>query len=141
MAELTTKENTLKIPMPSVLVNTVHRVIGKACSQFERDGIILEKGAIITPRRIDAHRALYERYCRLWSVYPDLYISLATPRESKFRLKFFQILFLRACLRHGRMLMIAPRAAGKSFICVLALYLVCMFRPGSHVRKDSAIIL
>lgn len=42
-------------------------------------------------------------------------------------------MFLRACVRYGRVLTIAPRAAGKSFICILALYLICIFRPGSHV--------
>jgi hypothetical protein len=42
-------------------------------------------------------------------------------------------MFLRACLRYGRVLTIAPRAAGKSFICILALYLICIFRPGTHV--------
>lgn len=36
-------------------------------------------------------------------------------------------------MRHGRVLTIAPRAIGKSFICILALYLICVFRPGSHV--------
>lgn len=35
-------------------------------------------------------------------------------------------------MRHGRVDTIAPRAAGKSFICVLALILISVFRPGSH---------
>ena len=69
----------------------------------------------------------------LFICYPDLYLDLIKPPESRFKLKFFQVMFLRACLRYGRVLTIAPRAAGKSFICILALYLICIFRPGTHV--------
>lgn len=98
-----------------------------------RDGIALDKGAVLTERRIDNNMELYKKYVSLWMVYPDLYLRLITPTTSKFRLKFFQVIFLRACLRYGRVLTIAPRAAGKSFICILALYLICIFRPNSHV--------
>ena len=126
-------ENTLSFKTPNQLIETVHYVIGAVGQQFIRDGIILEKGAVISAKRIDKNIDIYKKYCELWSVYPDLYIKLITPTTSKFRLKFFQIIFLRVCLRHGRILTIAPRAAGKSFICILALYLICMFRPGSHV--------
>lgn len=123
----------INILEPNKILNTVHHVFKQASKQFYRDGVPLEKGAVITQRRIQDNRELYERYCGLWSVYPDLYIKMITPTNSKFKLKFFQIIFLRACLRHGRILTIAPRAAGKSFICLLALYLICIFRPGSHV--------
>lgn len=131
--EILEKENHLNLPLPSVILNTIHYVAGKVSSEFIRDGVPLEKGAILTERRIDNNRELYEKYISLWSVYPDLYLQLITPTTSKFKLKFFQVIFLRACLRYGRILTIAPRAAGKSFICILALYLICVFRPGSHV--------
>lgn len=123
----------INILEPNKILNTVHHVFKQVSKQFYRDGVPLEKGAVITQRRIQDNRELYERYCGLWSVYPDLYIKMITPTNSKFKLKFFQIIFLRVCLRHGRILTIAPRAAGKSFICLLALYLICIFRPGSHV--------
>lgn len=122
---------------PNQLINTIHYTIGAATQQFKKDNIILEKGAVISAKRIDKNRDLYQKFCRLWSVYPDLYIKLITPSTSKFKLKFFQVIFLRVCLRHGRILTIAPRAAGKSFICILALYLICMFRPGSHVNTKQ----
>lgn len=100
---------------------------------FYRNGIPLEKGAVITEKRIQKKIRLYEQYADLFSSYPDLYLELIKPVGSKFKLKFFQVMFIRACLRYGRVLTIAPRAAGKSFICILALYLICIFRPGSHV--------
>lgn len=123
----------MAILFPNQILDTMHYVVGKVSKEFMRDGVPLEKGAVISERRIDKNFELYSRYCELWSVYPDLYIKMITPTTSKFRLKFFQIIFLRACLRYGRILTIAPRAAGKSFICILALYLICIFRPGSHV--------
>ena len=33
-------------------------------------------------------------------------------------------------MRYGRVLVIAPRAFSKSFISILAMYLMCIFRPG-----------
>ena len=123
-----------EILLPDQILDTMHYVIGKASTQLMKDGITIKKGAVFTPRRVDKNIELFQKYCWLWSVYPDLYIRLITPSHSKFKLKFFQVIFLRACLRHGRILTIAPRAAGKSFICILALYLICMFRPHSHVN-------
>lgn len=125
---------------PDEIKNIIHRSIGQVSKEVRRNGIILEKGAIITPQRIDKNLELYKHYYAFWSVYPDYFIREITPTTSKFKLKFFQILFLRACLRHGRILTIAPRAAGKSFICILALMLICIFRPNSHVLYKCATI-
>ena len=125
----------VEILMPQTILNTVHFVMKDVSKKFYRDGVELEKGAVITKQRIEKHRGLYEQIMNTWSVYPDLYLKMITPTTSKFKLKFFQIIFIRACLRHGRLLTIAPRAIGKSFICILALYLICIFRSGSHVRK------
>lgn len=130
-----------KILLPNAILNVVHYTIKTATKKFYRDGIELEKNAVITPRRIEKNLELYKKWLNYFSVYPDMYVKLITPISSKFQLKFFQVLFLRVCLRHGRILTIAPRAAGKSFICILALYLICIFRPGSHVKLNSAVIL
>lgn len=123
----------MEILLPDQILNTLHYVAGKVSQTYMRDGVPLEKGAVLTARRIDQNFEIYKKIYETWSVYPDRYIELITPTTSKFKLKFFQILFLRACLRHGRILTIAPRAAGKSFICILALILICIFRPGSKV--------
>lgn len=120
------------ILFPAAMLETKKLFIGKG-ETFYRDGVPLEKGAVLTERRIKKHLQLYQQYMELFMAYPDMYLDLIKPIGSKFKLKFFQIMFLRACLRYGRVLTIAPRAAGKSFICILALYLICVFRPGSHV--------
>lgn len=121
------------IEKPSVILDTMHYTLARVAQTFVKDGVELEKGAILTKDRVDRSIDLYKKYCWLWSVYPDLYLKQITPSTSKFKLKFFQVLFIRVCVRHGRIVTIAPRAAGKSFICILALYLICIFRPGSHV--------
>lgn len=120
------------ILFPAAMLETKKLFTGKG-ETFYRDGVPLEKGAVLTERRIKKHLQLYQQYMELFMAYPDMYLELIKPVGSKFKLKFFQIMFLRACLRYGRVLTIAPRAAGKSFICILALYLICIFRPGSHV--------
>ena len=79
----------INIQMPQAILNTMHYVVKKASKEFYRDGIPLEKSAVISARRIEKNFDLYSKYCALWSVYPDLYIRLITPTTSKFRLKFF----------------------------------------------------
>lgn len=122
----------LNILLPEAMLSATKRVMSKG-ETFYRNGVPLEKGATITEKRIQKHLRLYQQYMDLFLSYPDLYLDLIKPTTSKFKLKFYQVMFLRACLRYERVLTIAPRAAGKSFICILALYLVCIFRPGSHV--------
>lgn len=124
---------------PDEMLKTNGKFISQQ-KQFFRNGILLEKGAVLTEKRIENNREVFEKYCEYWSVYPDMYLEMIKPTTSKFQLKFFQRIFLRACLRHGRVLTIAPRAAGKTFICVLALYLICIFRPGSHVNRGAVIL-
>lgn len=124
------------ILFPAAMLETKKLFVGKG-ETFYRDGVPLEKGAVLTERRIKKHLQLYQNYMELFMAYPDMYLDLIKPIGSKFKLKFFQVMFLRACLRYGRVLTIAPRAAGKSFICILALYLICVFRPGSHVNTKQ----
>lgn len=120
----------INIREPNVILNTVHYVVQSTVKKFYRNGVELEKGAIITERRIKKNRGLYEKYCSFWSVYPDLFLDLIKNTNSHFNLFFYQRLFLRLCMRQGRLAVIAPRAFSKSFISILAMYLMCIFRPG-----------
>lgn len=124
----------MDIVTPELILNATNRIFKKEQVICYKNGIPIEKGVIITKERLDKKIRLYEQYVELFMQYPDLYLELIKPAGSKFHLRFYQIIFIRACMRFGRVLTIAPRAAGKSFICILALYLICIFRPGSHVR-------
>lgn len=120
----------LNILKPNQILNTVHYVVNIATKKYFKNGVELEKGAIITERRIEKHRKLYEKYCEFWSIYPDLFLDLIKKEDSHFNLFFYQRMFLRLTMRYGRLCVIAPRAFSKSFISILALYLLCMFKPG-----------
>lgn len=64
----------LNIQLPNQILNTIHYIITTTTTQkFYKNGIELEKGAIITEKRIEKHRNLYEKYCSFWSIYPDLF--------------------------------------------------------------------
>lgn len=116
-------------PQEMLSSKTVHVNSGKS---YFRNGIQLEKGATLSEKRIEQHQKLYQQYMDFFLNYADCYLDLILPTTSKFKFKFFQRMFLRACIRYGRVLTIAPRAAGKSFICILAQLLICIFRPGSR---------
>lgn len=119
----------INITLPNKMLEITHLVVKNAAQKFYKNGIELEKGAIITERRIERNRGLYEKICNLWSVYPDLFIDLITPSTTHFKLFFYQRLFLRLTMRYARLFVVAPRAFSKSFISILALYLLCMFKP------------
>ena len=70
MCEVVKIERTIKTP--EAILSTIHYVINKTAKKYYRNGIELEKNAIITPRRVDRQRELYETICHYWSVYPDL---------------------------------------------------------------------
>jgi hypothetical protein len=77
---------------------------------YYRNGIELEKGALITPERIEKNRELYENICSKFTAYGDLFVDLITPVDSNFELYFYQRIFLRACMRYRYHYCTAPRA-------------------------------
>lgn len=98
-----------------------------------REGIKIDKGAILTEDRIDKYYDLYTKYINFFTVYPDLFIDLITPKDSHWCLFPYQRIFLRACMRYRYHYCTAPRAFAKSFLSILSLYLRCMFLPRSKV--------
>lgn len=115
---------------PSMIMAAAAKVLRTVQSKYYKDGIELEKGAVITQKRIDQNRALYEQWNEFFISYPDIFLDLISPSDSKFHLFFYQKLMLRATLRFGRVFVVACRAFSKSFLSILALYLACIFRPG-----------
>jgi len=93
--------------------------------------IKLDKGAMLTQEKIDGNAELLQKYMALFTVYPDLFIDLITPKDSGFTLYFFQRMYLRACMRYSYVYITAGRGTSKTFLAVLALYLRCIFQPTS----------
>ena len=99
----------------------------------EREGIELEKGAVITNEYLERN---YEDLCKwvnLFTAYPDYYLDIIRPADSEFSLFFYQRFTLRALMRFKDVFITAPRAFSKSFITILALFLQCVFIPGRKV--------
>ena len=98
-----------------------------------KNGVVVHKGATLSRNRINKHLALYQIYATFFSAYPDLYLDLIKPVNSGFHFFFYQRIFLRACVRYRYVYTTAPRAFSKSFISILAIYMICMTRPGAKM--------
>ena len=99
----------------------------------ERDGIELEKGAVITNEYLERNREDLEKWINYFTAYPDIYLDIIRPADSEFSLFFYQRMTLRALMRFKDVFITAPRAFSKSFITILAFFLQCVFIPGRKV--------
>ena len=105
----------------------------KFVERAEREGIELEKGAVITNEYLDRH---YDELCKwvnYFTAYPDIYLDIIKPADSEFSLFFYQRMTLRALMRFKDVFITAPRAFSKSFVTILAMFLQCVFIPGRKV--------
>ena len=91
----------------------------------------IEKNVVLTKENVEENRQLIEKYIEFFSAYPDIYLDLILPSESKFHLYFYQRIFLRACMRFKYHYCIASRGYSKSFLSILAGILRCIFLPGT----------
>ena len=98
-----------------------------------RNGIVLDKGVVLTEDRIMKNFELYADQISFFTVYPDLFIDLITPKDSNWSLFPYQRIFLRASMRYRYHYCTAPRAFAKSFLSIMSLYLRCVFLPRSKV--------
>jgi hypothetical protein len=103
----------------------------KTYARPQREGIDLEKGAILTEAFIRENSEIIENYFDHFMAYPDIFIDLVTPVNSHFSLYFYQRIFLRACMRFRYHYAVFTRAFSKSFLSILATMLSCIFLPRS----------
>ena len=72
-------------------------------------------------------------YVGYWREYPDKFIDFMCGPNSKFKLFFYQRVFLRAVIRHKYAYATFPRAYSKSFLSVLTLIVRCILYPGAKL--------
>src|SRR5690606_26799250 len=72
------------------------------------------------------------KFCSYYMMYPDKFIDLISPPNSKIKLFFYQRILLRVLMRYQNVYVTMTRGSAKSFTQVLALYLKCIFRSGGH---------
>lgn len=73
----------------------------------------------------------------LWRSKPDLFIDFILPKDSKFQLKLYQRVILRAILRYRNTYFTLTRGSSKSFLQILGKYLECMFYPNAQIMITS----
>ena len=96
-----------------------------------REGIEIEKGAILTEQYLIEHEDLFREYADFFTAYPDIFLDIIKPEDSNFTLFFYQRIVLRAIMRFREVYVTACRAFSKSFLTILALFLQCVFIPGT----------
>lgn len=97
----------------------------------QREGIKIDKGAILTSQYLEKIEGLLRKYISFFTAYPDLFLDLIKPQESEFKLFFYQRIVLRAVMRFKEVNVTACRAFSKSFISILGIFLQCIFMPGT----------
>lgn len=99
--------------------------------RYEREGVEVEKGVILTEPYLIENEELFQRYCNFFSAYPDIFLDIIKPKDSAFSLFFYQRIVLRAVMRYKEIYLTAPRAFSKSFLIILGSILQCIFNPGT----------
>lgn len=72
----------------------------------------------------------FAKYVALWRQCPDLFIDFITPPNSKFKLFFYQRIFLRTAIRSKYFYATFTRAFSKSFLSILILHIKLVLLPG-----------
>ena len=88
----------------------------------------------LSEERVNNIVPIAREYVAFWREYPDIFVEfLCGENKDKFKLYFYQRVFLRAVMRHRYAYATFPRAYSKSFLSVLVLMLRCVLFPGSHL--------
>ena len=93
----------------------------------------LKKPLVITDDMLKKHESTLIKYLSFFRVYPDIFIDMISAEDCPFNLFFYQRLFLRIVFRYKYVYVTFTRAFSKSFLSIMALYLKCMFYPGSKL--------
>ena len=115
----------------SVLTSYNKQIENLSCIERLKYEYGVEKNVVLSRENVEKNRKLLEKYMEYFSVYPDIFLDLISPADSKFHLYFYQRIFLRACMRFKYHYCIASRGYSKSFLSILAGILRCIFLPGT----------
>lgn len=75
----------------------------------------------------------WRKFTSYYRQYPDRFIDLISPPNSKIKLFFYQRMLLRILFRYQNVYITMTRGSAKSFTQVLALYLKCIMYSGIHL--------
>ena len=117
--------------MSKKLFKERNRTDASLIQRGQREGIEIDKGAILTIPFLEKNEELFRKYCEFFTAYPDLFLDIIKPADSNFSLFFYQRIALRAVMRFKEVYLVACRAWSKSFLVILAMFLQCIFIPGT----------
>ena len=95
-----------------------------------------EQNGFLTHKRVDENFEKVGKMLNDFIVYPDCFVDLMIPHDSKFHLFFFQRIMLRCMARNNQTYAVFSRGTSKSFLADLDRYLHCMFVP----RHNTTIV-
>lgn len=75
----------------------------------------------------------WRKFCEYYMQYPDRFIDLISPPNSKIKLFFYQRVMMRILFRSQKVYFTFTRGSAKSFTQILCLYLKCIFLPSVHL--------
>lgn len=81
----------------------------------------------------DSLKPQFRKFTSYYRVYPDKFIDLISPPDSKIKLFFYQRMMLRILFRYQTTYFTMTRGSAKSFTQVLGLYLKCIMFAGTHL--------
>lgn len=98
--------------------------------QGMRLGTPIDKGVVLSTDYLEQNEEHLQEIMTIFSAYPDVFLdTIAT--ENSFSLFFYQRIVLRAMMRYKDIYLTACRAFSKSFLIILAMFLQCIFMPGT----------
>lgn len=77
------------------------------------------------------------KYLALFRSYPDLFIDFVLPKDSKFKLLFYQRMMLRVMFRYRKTFLTYTRGSAKSFTQILGKYIECILYPNSKIMLTA----
>ena len=87
---------------------------------------------VLTTKKVDRHFEECGRALNELLVYPDIFLDICTPMNSRFKLFFYQRIILRSMSRYRQTYVVATRAASKSFLAFASRFLASMCIPNHH---------
>ena len=100
-------------------------ILALSQSKTKKQGLSEERVRAILPQMT--------QYVSFWREYPDMFIEFLAGPNSKFKLFFYQRVFLRAVMRHKYAYATFPRAYSKSFLSIMVLMIRCVLYPGAKL--------
>ena len=79
----------------------------------------------------------WAKYLALFRSYPDLFIDFILPKDSKFKLLFYQRMMLRVMFRYRKTFLTYTRGSAKSFTQILGKIIECILYPNAKIMLTA----